>query len=243
MPPTIVLVRHAQALHNETQDYSIPDPGLTDLGIQQCAQLRHNLFQRFSSFEGRIAVIASPMIRTLQTASLAADWLIERGVKIEADADWQELTAKPCDTGSPLSLLPLVKDNQTKYQFTHPCYDFSSVSPLWPDKTDSPIARDLFSYTRPAVLRRGRRCLEKLSKRPEDLIFVFSHSGFLRSGVSEWWYFNADYRIFTFDEGLGLKIDESTLEGGMGWSWNKKVELGTGVPEDVEKEIENGDKN
>jgi hypothetical protein len=29
------------------------------------------------------------MTRTLQTASLAADWLVERGIKIEADADWQ----------------------------------------------------------------------------------------------------------------------------------------------------------
>ncbi|KAL7951955.1 histidine phosphatase superfamily [Trichoderma barbatum] len=243
MSPTIVLIRHAQALHNETQDHSIPDPRLTDLGIQQCAQLRHNLVQRFSSFEGRIAVIASPMTRTLQTASLAADWLIERGIKIEADADWQELSDKPCDTGTPLSYLPLIKDNQTKHQFSSPCYDFSSVPPTWPDKTTSPLARDLFGYTRPAVLRRARRCLEKLSKRPEDLIFVFSHSAFLRSGVSGWWYFNADYRIFTLDEELGLKMDESTLEGGMGWSWNKRAKLGSEIPEGVEEEVENGDKN
>ncbi|EHK23982.1 uncharacterized protein TRIVIDRAFT_138090, partial [Trichoderma virens Gv29-8] len=219
------------------QNYSIPDPRLTDLGIQQCGQLRHNLFQRFSSFQGRIAVVASPMTRTLQTASLAADWLVERGIKIEADADWQELSAKPCDTGTPLSYLPLIKDNQTKHQFSSPCYDFSAVSPLWPDKTTSPAARDLFGYTRSAVLRRGRRALEKLSKRPEDLIFVFSHSAFLRSGVSGWWYYNADYRIFTFDEQLGLKIDESTLEGGMGWSWNKRAELGSEVPEDVEEVV------
>ncbi|UKZ76730.1 hypothetical protein TrVFT333_004439 [Trichoderma virens FT-333] len=236
MPPTI--------------NYSIPDPRLTDLGIQQCGQLRHNLFQRFSSFQGRIAVVASPMTRTLQTASLAADWLVERGIKIEADADWQAKSHKipqnsqpsPATPAVPL-LPPLIKDNQTKHQFSSPCYDFSAVSPLWPDKTTSPAARDLFGYTRSAVLRRGRRALEKLSKRPEDLIFVFSHSAFLRSGVSGWWYYNADYRIFTFHEQLGLKIDESTLEGGMGWSWNKRAELGSEVPEDVEEVVENGHKN
>ncbi|KAL5093475.1 hypothetical protein Trisim1_010205 [Trichoderma cf. simile WF8] len=243
MSPTIVLIRHAQALHNETQDYSIPDPGLTDHGIKQCDQLRYNLFQRFSSYEGRIAVIASPMVRTLQTASLAADWLVERGVKIEADADWQELSAKPCDTGSPLSLLPLIKDNQTKHQFSSPCYDFSAIPSVWPDKTEDPLAKSLFGYTRTAVLRRGRRCLEKLSKRPEDLIFVFSHSAFLRSGVSGWWYYNADYRIFTLDEKLELKIDESTLEGGMGWSWNKRAELGSEVPEDQTEEEIHENKN
>ncbi|KAK4081114.1 uncharacterized protein Triagg1_2646 [Trichoderma aggressivum f. europaeum] len=278
MSPTIVLIRHAQALHNETnkfpphphishqklekltsylppQDHSIPDPRLTDHGIQQCSQLRYNLFQRFSSFEGRIAVIASPMVRTLQTASLATDWLVERGVKIEADADWQEqkshrkkkktaeLSAKPCDTGSPLSLLPLIKDNQTKHQFSSPCYDFSAIPPVWPDKTEDPLAKSLFGYTRTAVLRRGRRCLEKLSKRPEDLIFVFSHAAFLRSGVSAWWYHNADYRIFTLHEELELKIDESTLEGGMGWSWNKRAELGSEVPEDVTDDEIQEDKN
>jgi hypothetical protein len=61
--------------------------------------------------------------------------------------------------------------------------------------------------------------------------------------VTGWWYYNADYRIFTFEEGtkggeVGLKMDESTLEGGMGWSWPKKVELGSELPEGVEEEEE-----
>ncbi|PTB43940.1 hypothetical protein M441DRAFT_453462 [Trichoderma asperellum CBS 433.97] len=245
MPPTIVLIRHAQALHNEANkypDHSIPDPRLTDLGIQQCAQLRHNLAQRFSSFDGKIAIVASPMLRTLQTASLAADWLVERGIKIEADADWQENSNHPCDTGSPASLLALLKDNHTKFQFASPAFDFSAIHPLWPDKTSSPAARSLFGYTRSAILGRARRALEKLRQRPEDLIFVFTHSAFLRTAVTSWWYFNADYRIFEFDDegtdgGLvPLKMDQSTLEGGMGWSWAKRVEVGCELPDDAEEE-------
>lgn len=61
--------------------------------------------------------------------------------------------------------------------------------------------------------------------------------------MTGWYYFNADYRIFTFEEGLGLEMDESTLEGGMGWSWPKRVELGLEVPEGVEEEVENVDGN
>ncbi|KAL7920801.1 histidine phosphatase superfamily [Trichoderma austrokoningii] len=241
MPPTIVLIRHAQALHNEAKDHSIPDPRLTDLGLQQCAQLRQNLVQRFSAFEGRIAIVASPMMRTLQTASLAADWLVERGIKIEADADWQEISDKPCDVGSPPSHLALLKDNHTKLQFASPSFDFCAIHPLWPDKTSSPAARSLFGYTRSAILNRARRALEKLRQRPEDLIFVFSHSAFMRTAVTGWWYFNADYRVFEFDdEGkdgaiVPLRMDQSMLEGGMGWSWAKRVEVGSELPDDPEE--------
>ncbi|TFA99621.1 hypothetical protein CCMA1212_008430 [Trichoderma ghanense] len=243
MPPTVVLIRHAQALHNQTHtsplDSSIPDPVLSDVGIEQCAQLRQNLIQRFSSFKGSVAIISSPMIRTLQTASLAAGWLVEeRGVKIEADADWQELSDKPCDVGTPIPNLVLIQDNHTAHQFASPSYDFSAVHPLWPDKTASPVARHLFGYTRSAVLRRGRRCLEKLRERPEDLVLVFTHSAFLRNGVSGWWYFNADYRIFTFGDGGELVMDETTMEGGMGWSWAERIELGSELPPDEEEENE-----
>lgn len=153
-----------------------------------------------------------------------------------------EISNHPCDTGSPLPLLLALQDNKTKHQFSSAsAYDFSAVHPLWPDKTGSPDARALFGYTRSAVLRRGRRCLEKLRERPEDLIFVFSHSAFLRTGVTGWWYFNADYRIFTFDEDEdeepGLKMDETTREGGMGWSWPKRVVLGSDVPDDERSDL------
>ena len=35
------------------------------------------------------AIVASPMVRTLQTAELGLGWLTERGVTITGDADWQ----------------------------------------------------------------------------------------------------------------------------------------------------------
>jgi hypothetical protein len=36
------------------------------------------------------------MRRTLQTASIALDWLISEGVQVEIDADWQEIHEKRC---------------------------------------------------------------------------------------------------------------------------------------------------
>lgn len=55
--------------------------------------------------------------------------------------------------------------------------------------------------------------------------------------MSSWWYFNADYRIFQFDdEGtdggvVPLTMDRATLEGGMGWSWAKRVKVGYDLPD------------
>lgn len=34
-------------------------------------------------------IVTSPMVRTLQTAMGSLDWLMDKGIKIEADAGWQ----------------------------------------------------------------------------------------------------------------------------------------------------------
>ncbi|EXK40672.1 hypothetical protein FOMG_07433 [Fusarium oxysporum f. sp. melonis 26406] len=159
------------------------------------------------------------MRRTMQTAMLSLGWLVERGVKIEGNADWQENSSKPCDTGSPISSVSP----------SFPKVNFSSVDPLWPDKT-SPSA-ERYWYTKKSILARGQRALEDLKKRPEKLIFVVSHAGFLRLGVAGYWFFNSDYRVFDFD-GQGIKQQEGTLAGGMGLSLTEPVELGLDLPEE-----------
>jgi broad specificity phosphatase PhoE len=110
---------------------------------------------------------------------------------------------------------------------------------VWPDKT-SP-AGQLYAYRKDAILTRGQRGLAKLYGRPENLIFVVSHSGFLRLGVVGWWFFNSDYRIFHFTgdmPDLTIEQDESTLAGGLGLSWKIRVELGFELPEE---DPENGE--
>ncbi|PNY23183.1 Phosphoglycerate mutase [Tolypocladium capitatum] len=236
MPPQIVLIRHAQALHNidndRAQDRSIPDPPLSDLGVRQCAALRASLAARFAGLSARdAAVLVSPMRRTLQTAALALDWLRDAGVAFEASADWQETSAAPCDTGSPV--------DQIAPSF--PATDFGNVDPLWPDKTSRAAAR--YAYTRAAILARGRRCLDALHRRPEPVVFVVSHSAFLRLGVVGWWFFNGDYRVFEFADGelvdheaggrrRVVRQHEGTVAGGLGLSWTHTVELGSELPDE-----------
>ncbi|KAK3935539.1 histidine phosphatase superfamily [Diplogelasinospora grovesii] len=226
MPPTLILVRHAEALHNVDKDYSIPDPELSEKGRQQCIALKESLMPRIPDELDVGLIVVSPMKRTIETALLAFPELIERGIPIVAHADWQETTAKPCDTGSSLESLAA----------EFPQIDFSKVDPVWPDKT-SP-AGTKYMHSKQAILARGQSALADLYDRPEKAIIVVSHSGFLRQGVTGCWWINADYRIFDFEEHKQpedqyvLKEWESTRNGGLGWSWEERVPLGTGLPED-----------
>ncbi|KAF4461844.1 phosphoglycerate mutase [Fusarium albosuccineum] len=250
MPPTIVLIRHAQALHNvehkfsssikfqtysdssntPSQNYDLHDPPLTDLGVNQCSHLRKNLIATFSDSVTNpddVAIVVSPMRRTLQTAMLSLDWLVERGVKIEGNADWQENSDKPCDTGSAIS--SVAPD--------FPKVNLSTVDALWPDKT-SPAAQR-YAHTKRDILARGQRALKDLRSRPEKLMFVVSHSGFLRLGVTGYWFFNSDYRMFDFeaergaeDDGVQVKQRETTTSGGLGLSWTDPVALGLDLPDE-----------
>ncbi|KAI0006834.1 phosphoglycerate mutase-like protein [Xylariaceae sp. FL0662B] len=225
MPPTLILVRHAQAFHNATKDYKIHDPGLSELGYEQCADLRKSLIEHPLAQQAELVVV-SPMRRTLQTALRSLDWLLERGVKIQADAGWQENSAKPCDTGTAITELA--------QQF--PDVDFSTVDPVFPDKTSA--AAKHYHFTRSAILNRAQTSLKALYERPEKIIIVITHSAFLRLAVSGCWFFNADYRIFDFAPRIGPD-DEYRLEqheetrvqgGGLGRSWKEMLVLGTELP-------------
>lgn len=61
---------------------------MTDEGLEQCQGLREGLKRRLEG-ETDIAIVVSPMKRTLQTALTSLDWLIERGTPIVGDANWQ----------------------------------------------------------------------------------------------------------------------------------------------------------
>jgi len=89
MPPTLLLIRHAQALHNVASDWSLHDPPLTTLGREQCAELQESLKNTKIANEVELIVV-SAMRRTLETAVLGLDWLIEgKKIPVLPDADWQ----------------------------------------------------------------------------------------------------------------------------------------------------------
>ncbi|CBX97123.1 hypothetical protein IAQ61_007937 [Plenodomus lingam] len=215
MPPTLILIRHAQAEHNVSSDWSIRDAPLTELGKQQCLELQESL--RNSEIGNQVErIVVSAQRRTLQTATIGLDWLIKKGVPVVPSALWQENADKPCDTGSPLDVI----------SSEFPQYDFSHVDPSFPDKTTK-ISSNPYAFTQRAILARGQSALRELYSRPEKVIAVVSHSGFLRTAVANRMFFNADWRVFTFDEDEGarqgklvLKESEETEKkgGGMGRS-------------------------
>jgi hypothetical protein len=139
-----------------------------------------------------------------------------------------ENSAKPCDVGTPAEALGK----------EFPQIDLSTLDPVYPDKTTPAGAH--YAYNKKALLGRGQASLKKLYDRPEKVIIVVSHSGFLRLCVSGCWYFNSDYRIFEFeeratdDEPIRLKQSPETLEkgGGLGLSLKDPVELGSDLPDE-----------
>ena len=128
-----------------------------------------------------------------------------------------------------------------------PQYDFSTVDPLYPDKTSN-LSSNPYAFTRKAILARGQACLKALYDRPEKVIAVISHSGFLRTAVAQRRFFNADWRVFEFDEdkmnetGLFvLKEWQETEEKGGGMGRSEKgicSVLPTDFPPEVEGESE-----
>lgn len=100
MPPTVILIRHGEAEHNATKNWSLSDPPLTKLGEDQCRQLEEYLRTKSELADQTNAIITSPFVRTVQTTLIGLDWLIKRGVKVETDALWQGI--------SPLSTSPLL---------------------------------------------------------------------------------------------------------------------------------------
>ncbi|KAL5114774.1 hypothetical protein ACEQ8H_007336 [Pleosporales sp. CAS-2024a] len=217
MPPTLVLIRHAQALHNVSGDWSFHDPKLSDLGEQQSRGLHESL--QASRIGNQVElIVVSAMRRTLQTATIGLEWLIQQGIKVMPDANWQENSDQPCDTGSAIGIM----------EEEFPSYDFSTVDPRYPDKTTD-LASNPYAFSQEAILARGQSCLKALYHRPEKVIAVVSHSGFLRTAVCNRMFFNADWRVFTFDEDAMarnggtkfiLKESEETEKngGGMGRS-------------------------
>ncbi|RFU24433.1 Sedoheptulose-bisphosphatase/4-nitrophenylphosphatase, partial [Scytalidium lignicola] len=178
MPPT--------NLTSSAKDYQIHDPALTDLGFgPQCQELAKFLQDEVPLAQEIGLIVISPMRRTLQTAQQALGWLMERGVPVVLRAEWQENSDKPCDTGTDVETM--------KKEW--PQFDWSTVDPVYPSKTG------LYGFSNFQLKARGIAARAWLMKRPEKVIAVVSHSGFLRVGVSYRKYENADFRVFDFAEG------------------------------------------
>lgn len=145
----------------------------------------------------------------MQTTQQALGWLMEQDVPVIVRAEWQENSDKACDIGTD------IPTSSAEW----PQYDWSTVDPIYPTKAG------LYEFSQEALTQRGIEARRWLKNRPEKVIAVVSHGGFLRVGVSYRAYDNADFRVFDFAEGnadddVGGRLVEweLTVCGGLGKS-------------------------
>ncbi|KAJ9645130.1 hypothetical protein H2199_003134 [Coniosporium tulheliwenetii] len=173
MPPTLILIRHAEALHNATHK-SRPSPDIP-LWYPFTISPTNPLQQNYE--------IPDPRSRSSARSN-----------------------AKLRQTLRHRHPLPTISAE-------FPTLDFSTVDPLYPAKT---TPNNPYAFTRRAVLARGTRALKNLKHRPEKVIAVVSHSGFLRTAVCKTHFANADYRVFEFagdeEEGEGVKSEKGRAD-------------------------------
>ncbi|KIH88417.1 hypothetical protein SPBR_07736 [Sporothrix brasiliensis 5110] len=170
----IDFVRHAQGFHNLCSDnLKMPDPLLTSLGEEQCATLQQ-VYGADNHAKVRL-LVSSPLRRTLQTTLLSFAPVSQRGVRVLAVPELQEVSAMPSDVGTPRAVL----EKQTDL-FPADRVDLSRLHVGWTNKgPGSPYA-----FALPVLAARAksaRRILRDLTKDlgADDRVVVVTHGGFL----------------------------------------------------------------
>ncbi|RFU79473.1 phosphoglycerate mutase family [Trichoderma arundinaceum] len=213
MAPTIHLVRHAQGYHNlSAENEKLPDPDLTPLGVQQCADLR----AAFPHHDRLRGLVASGMRRTLYTCiqSFGRDELYP----VIALDTLQEVSDAPSDTGSSADKLAAEFGDKV---------DLSRIREGWNFKGEG-------SYFEPALdklatrAREARATLREISAGLGDdaHLAVVSHGAFLHFLTEEWhgitstyptsWK-NCEYRTFQFVDPTGQDPDAELRETEESW--------------------------
>lgn len=193
---------------------------LTPLGEEQCETLRDTTFPDQSNIS---LVVASPLCRTLQTASLMFGEALKtnsnsRGSPlILALPDTQETSDDLCDVGSdPAVLRRIVADNQWPVDLSH-------IHDGWNDKTlqsrYSPHSSAIAARARDArlLLRRKIRELVDNSGDAQVVVVLVTHGGYLHYFTDDWedsfqfpgtgWH-NCETRSYTFEDGFTDDTDD-----------------------------------
>jgi broad specificity phosphatase PhoE len=217
MSPIIHCVRHAQGFHNlGGGNYNLPDPSLTPLGEQQCESLRAASFPDQTNIS---LIVASPLCRTLHTASLVfAETLASNennAGKILAVPDAQEISDDLCDTGSDPDVLHKIAIGKAWP------VDLSLVQDGWNDKSlesrysprDKAIRARALSVR--LLLRQKIRELMDIGIDSPEVVLV-THGGFLHYLTDDWedsdvyagtgWR-NCELRSYQFEEDPTAGVD------------------------------------
>ncbi len=242
MPAYIHLVRHAQGFHNLSfAQHQLPDPDLTPLGREQCAELA-----RVFPFHDKIThLVASAMRRTIYTCLLSFAPAIAAGNKtVFALPELQEVSNLPCDVGSEPEKLAEEFGEGSPYNV-----DLSRVTRGWNDKSaDSPWAPEIGKLEFRA--KAARRWLRELAgvnvvKGEEEVhIVVVTHGGFLHFLTQDYdglnpekgtGWMNTEYRTYEFNDPSG-EDDEARLKE-TGGSWRRRRGSAVGLTETEQMEL------
>jgi broad specificity phosphatase PhoE len=177
----IYIVRHAESEHNVSKDFSQLDPPLTALGFEQARQLS----QTIPDASKNVAIIfCSPLRRAIQTTLAGFSDILDKryfpndsgqeahgGATLLVEADLQERSDLPCDTGSSLEDL--------KKAFPH--LEFDGLDESWPAKTGRYGPDD--SDVRDRVVRVAgllEKWAEKLNDKDRKDVVVITHGVFMK---------------------------------------------------------------
>jgi len=202
MVSKIVIVRHAESVHNVTKDFSQLDPPLTSLGVEQASTIS----QQLPSTGDIATVISSPLRRALQTTLAGFSTILDKqyfdkssgqgidgGATLSLDPDLQERSDLPCDTGSSASELAKA----------FPSLSFDGLGEEWLKKTDRYAPDD------DAVRERAERVRKSLLEIAESLedderknIVVVTHGVFMKflTGDPDIDLPKAGWRIYTIEK-------------------------------------------
>ncbi|KAI1363777.1 histidine phosphatase superfamily [Xylaria arbuscula] len=198
MPPTIHLIRHAQAEHNVDQDFTIHDPDLTSLGHEQCELA-------FKEWGNPVIVLASPLQRTIQTALGLFREYTSSGRKIILVPGLQEVGNTPSDTGSPREKLESRFGNDL---------DYGLLAPDWADKTDKSLISEESIKERARSTRAFIRSIAQEYKDEDVSIVVVTHGKFLwyLTKNHDYWFKNVERRKYVFDDLTGESTEADLTE-------------------------------
>ncbi|KAK5628976.1 hypothetical protein RRF57_004691 [Xylaria bambusicola] len=187
MPPSIHVIRHAQALHNVDQDFTIPDPELTELGHEQCKKATAELGDLGDK---TVVILASPLQRTIQTALALFPAYTASGKKVVLVPDLQEIGVTPSDTGNSREYL------ENKFGVI---LDYDLLTPDWMDKSGASRnapecveerARDTRVFIRSIAQKYGDENVN---------IVVVTHGQYLWSLTkNDIWFENVERRTYVF---------------------------------------------
>ncbi|KZO95247.1 phosphoglycerate mutase-like protein [Calocera viscosa TUFC12733] len=189
MVKNVYIYRHAQAEHNATSNWSIPDPPLTALGRSQARDIPVTFSEKFpEALSPTPLLVSSALRRTIETTLIGFPSL----PKPVLMAELQEINDLPCDTGS----------STTRLHELFPQLDFTGLPEDWNTK------RGRWAPEEEPLQERARVARTWLREQPGENAVVVCHGDFLRyylaagpSGKPEDHWENAEGRLYQFRDG------------------------------------------